>query len=95
VGSGFANLADMTIGDNLGLPIVTPINAGGVLDQANRTIAYSAVGLPSGFAINASTGMISGSFDASPTVSFVVTVTASNGARSIAKTFTLTIRDDG
>jgi hypothetical protein len=94
-GSGFANLADITISDNLGLPIVTPIDAGGVLDPASRTVTYSAVGLPSGFAINSSTGIISGSFDASPTVSFVVTITASNGARSITKTFTLTIRDDG
>ena len=94
-GSGFAKLVDMTVSDNLGLPIVTPIDAGGVSDPAGRTVAYSATGLPSGFAINSSTGIISGSFDASPTASFVVTIAASNGVRSIKKTFALTIRDEG
>ena len=42
----FAALADMTIGDNGGDPIVTPIQAGGVTDPLGRIITYTATGFP-------------------------------------------------
>ena len=103
LGSGFAALADMIISDNGGVAPIPPINAGGVTDALGRTISYTATGLPvsqvgvgvGALVINSATGVISGTYDAILAASFVVTVTASNGARSITKTFTLTILDDG
>ncbi len=37
-GGAFAALSDMSIADNLGMPIVPTINAGGVTDPLGRTI---------------------------------------------------------
>ncbi len=103
VGSGFAALADMIISDNGGVAPIMPINAGGVTDALGRTISYTATGLPfsqvgvgvGALAINSSTGVISGTYDAISIETFTIIVTATNGAKSIAKTFTLTIRNDG
>jgi len=96
-GGAFAALADTTISDNLGMPIVPPINAGGVTDPAGRGIVYSATGLPGTLAIDPATGVISGIYDAGSLESFSVTVTAhpAGSGSSISKTFVLTIRDDG
>jgi hypothetical protein len=96
-GGAFAALADMTISDNGGLPIVPPINAGGVTDPAGRGIGYSATGLPGTLAIDPATGVISGMYDAFGNQVFNVTVTAhpAGSSLSISKTFVLTIRDDG
>ena len=92
----FAALTDMTIGDNLGMPIVPTINAGGVTDPLGRTIVYTATGLPTGFVIDSSTGVISGSYDTSPSETFNVTIKAqANGSTQfISKTFALTINDE-
>jgi Putative Ig domain len=95
-GGAFASLADMTISDQAGGPII-PVNAGGVTDSLGRTIIYSATGLPTGLSINTSTGVISGAYDAFGNTPFTVTVKAqvSGGTLSIQKTFILTVRDDG
>lgn len=45
VGGAFAALANMTVSDASGNPIL-PINAGGVTDPLGRTIIYSVTGLP-------------------------------------------------
>ena len=101
-GSGFANLINITLSDNAALAPMTSIDAGGVTDPLGRIISYSATGLPpttscvgSPFAINATTGLISGCHEANGTEVYTVTVTATNGARSISKTFVLTINDAG
>lgn len=96
-GGAFAALADMTVSDNTGVGL-NDINAGGVTDTLGRTIVYSATGLPTGVTINASTGVISGAYDAGiPLEPFTVTVTAktSGGSVPLSKTFILTIRNDG
>jgi hypothetical protein len=95
-GGAFAALTDMTIGDNLGMPIVPTINAGGVTDPLGRTIVYTATGLPTGFVIDSSTGVISGSYDTSPSETFNITIKAqANGSTQfISKTFALTINDE-
>jgi len=94
----------MTISDNLGMPIVPPINAGGVTDPLGRAISYSASGLPNNvngiLTINAGTGVISGIYDAQGAYgdieNFTVIVTASNPhGTSISKTFVFGIRNDG
>jgi hypothetical protein len=67
-GSAFAGLGDMTISDQAGFSPIIPIHAGGVTDPKGRTMVYSATGLPATtgggpgtpLAINASTGVISG-----------------------------------
>lgn len=94
-GGAFASLADMTISDNLGMPIIPNINAGGVTDLLGRVIVYSANGLPLGFTIDSNTGVISGAYDAFGNQIFTVTITASSGTSQIQKTFILTVRDDG
>jgi Domain of unknown function (DUF5011)/Putative Ig domain len=95
-GGAFAALADMTIGDNGGLPIIPTINAGGVTDPLGRTIVYTATGLPTGFVIDGNTGVISGSYDTSPSETFNVTIKAqANGSSQfISKTFALTLIDE-
>lgn len=105
-GSAFANLADMSRGDDAGFFPITPVNAGGVTDPLGRAIVYSATGLPTAaqpqqygvpITINASTGIISGTYDASGNEPFTVTVTArpTGSTKSISKTFVLTILDQG
>ena len=72
-GSGWALLPPvLEIGDNLGMPIVPSINAGGLTDSKGRAIQYQASGLPAGFAIEPSTGIISGAVNVSSTVDFLV-----------------------
>ena len=109
-GGAFASLADMTIGDGGGGPL-TPINAGGVTDTLGRTIVYSATGLPKNLnpssyqgaevTINASTGVISGPYDANVGLTgiekFSVTVIATpvNSSKSIRKIFVLSVIDEG
>ena len=104
VGSGFANLVDITVSDNTGNGIV-PFSAGGVVDPIGRVVTYSASGLPNdvnGFlSIDPTTGQIFGTYDAngipagSAVTPFTITVVASNGVKSISRTFVLSIRNDG
>ncbi len=102
-GSAFAGLGNMTISDNGGMPIVPTIPAGGVTDPKGRTMVYSATGLPAAsmLTIDASTGVISGEYDAGGFLNvaevFTVTVTAraTGNAKSVSKTFVLSIRNDG
>jgi hypothetical protein len=102
-GSGFASLADITVGDNSGAFAIGPINGGGVVDPLGRLITYSASGLPNdsnGFlTANPATGLISGIYDAlgigGSLTPFMVTVSATNGVKTISKSFVLSIRNDG
>jgi len=103
-GSAFAGLVDMSREDFAGaLPIIS-IAAGGVTDPKGRTMVYSATGLPpfsdpyENLTINASTGVISGTFDASfgnEVFSVTVTARATGSAKSVSNTFVLTIIDQG
>jgi len=56
-------------------------------DPNGIALNYGASGLPKGLAINASTGLISGSVDASAAAANPVTVTVSNGALSASVSF--------
>ena len=60
-------------------------------DPDNGKLTYSATGLPAKLAVNARTGMISGTLAATSAGSYTVTATASNGALSDSKTFTWTV----
>jgi hypothetical protein len=97
-GSAFAGLGNLTVSDNGGNGLI-PIPAAGVTDPEGRTMVYSATGLPAGeLAIDASTGVISGIYDAGiPIETFTVTVTvrATGSLKSVSKTFVLSIRNDG
>lgn len=72
-------------------------------DPKGRKMVYSATGFPgaSTLAIDASTGVISGEYDAGGFLNesevFTVTVTArsTGSAKSVSKTFVLSIRNDG
>jgi len=102
-GSAFAGLANISIDDKLGAFPINPIVAGGVTDPKGRTMVYSATGLPpfdgpyENLTINASTGVISGPYDAFGNEVYTVTVTAraAGSAKSVSKTFVLTIIDEG
>ena len=100
--SGFANLADITVSDISGsLPIF--VAAGGVVDPLSRVVTYAASALPNdangSLSINPATGAISGIYDAlgigGSLTPFTITVSASNGVKTISKTFVLSIRNDG
>ena len=101
-GSGFAALADMTRSDNYGAAPIT-INAGGVVDPLGRVVTYAASGLPSDangvLSINSTTGSISGIYDDQSilfaSTAFTITVSATNGVKTILKTFVLFVRNDG
>ena len=56
-------------------------------DPDGDTLTYSASSLPSGLAINSSTGLISGTVSTTAAGSYTVTVTASDGALSGSATF--------
>ena len=83
---------------------IDPINAGGVVDPLGRTVAYSAQGLPNrgladghngpGLFIDAASGVVTGVIDVGQNMPYNVTVTATNGTKSISKTFVLTIFND-
>jgi hypothetical protein len=62
-------------------------------DALNKTLTYSATGLPAGLSINSSTGVISGTIGASDsnTSPYNVTVTATDGTYSGSATFTWTV----
>ena len=100
-GGAFASLADMTVSDNAGAFAIIPINAGGVTDTLGRTIVYTSTGLPTGFSVHSSTGVISGIYDSNApygfSENFTVTVTATpaGGTHPISKTWVLSIRNDG
>ena len=96
-GSGWALLpAVLVIGDNGGMSIVPSINAGGLSDSKGRAIQYEVSGLPAGFGIDPSTGVISGAVDVTSTVDFVVVLSAraSGSSKSITKTFTLRVNNE-
>ena len=95
-GSGWALLPEvLEIGDNVGMPIVPSINAGGLTDPKGRTILYQASGLPAGFSIDPVTGVISGAIDLGSSVDFAVVLSAraSGSSKSTTKTFTLRVND--
>ncbi|MEO0328860.1 MAG: putative Ig domain-containing protein [Pseudomonadota bacterium] len=62
-------------------------------DPDGDTLVYSAIGLPTGLAIDANTGEISGQVDNSASVagSFAVTITASDGTNNVTDTFQWTV----
>ena len=103
-GSGFASLANITTGDKTGALPINVISAGGVVDPLGRSISYSAVGLPkvgaSGvlagqLTIDSSSGQITGVLDMYSNEQFTITITATNGSRSISKTFILMLVNEG
>ncbi len=102
-GSAFAGLGDLTVSDYAGNFPISSIATGGVTDPKGRTMVYSATGLPAAsmLAIDASTGVVSGEYDAGGFLTvaevFTVTVTAraTGSAKSVSKTFVLSIRNDG
>ncbi len=57
-------------------------------DPEGTSLVYGASGLPAGLAINASTGLISGTVSVSAAATNSVTVTASDGALSTSRSFT-------
>lgn len=103
-GSGFALLGNLGRSDYGGAIPIDPINAGGVVDPLGRTVAYSAQGLPNrgladghngpGLFIDAASGVVTGVIDVGQNMPYNVTVTATNGTKSISKTFVLTIFND-
>ena len=64
-------------------------------DPDNNTLTYSASGLPTGLAINTSTGFISGTVSISAAGSYNVTVSASDGTLINSKTFIWAITAPG
>ncbi len=65
-----------------------------VTATSDRAVTYSAVGLPVGLSINASTGVISGTPASTSGSPFTVIITANNGTSSstaVTQTFTLTV----
>ena len=60
-------------------------------DPDGNTLTYSATGLPSSLAVNATTGLISGTLSFTSAGSYSVTATASDGSLSNSKTFTWTV----
>ena len=104
----FAGLGDMTVSDNLGMPIVPTTPAGGVTDHKGRTMVYSATRLPATtgggadtpLATNTFTGMISGTCnsDAGGGLLELITVTvnasATGSTKLVSKTVVLSIQND-
>lgn len=73
----------------VGQPITITVNA---TDADDTTLSYSATGLPSGLAINSSTGLISGQPAANSAGSYLVTVTVTDPQGALAQqTFNLII----
>ena len=60
-------------------------------DPDGTALTYSATGLPATLAVNATTGLISGTLASASAGSYAVTATASDGALSNSKTFTWTV----
>jgi hypothetical protein len=73
-----------------GDPVVLQL---GVESNGNPTLTYSASGLPSGLAINPSSGLIAGTIadGASLTSPYTVTVSASDGSATSSQTFAWTV----
>ena len=75
--------------DDIAIPV-----AGAFDDPDGDTLTYSAIGLPAGLSIDATTGLITGTIasDASVASPYAITVTATDPARaSVSATFTLTV----
>ncbi|MBY0522201.1 MAG: putative Ig domain-containing protein [Gemmataceae bacterium] len=66
-------------------------------EPSNRTLVYSASGLPAGLSMDSATGLISGSIDYSAAQasggSYGVTVSVTDGMSTVSRTFTWTISD--
>ncbi len=83
--------------DNIWSVAITPINAGGVIDQLGRPISYTAIWLPIGLSINPTTGVITGIYDANgpETFSIQVIATPTGWAHPLIRTFVLSLIDIG
>jgi PKD repeat protein len=82
----------MRVADGTGTPVALPLVAS---DPDGDALTYSAVGLPPGLAVNAATGLISGTLTAASAGIYPVTATASDGrlAQSQSFTWTVTVSD--
>ena len=78
------------VGDTVWLPV-------SAIDSSGGTLAYAAMGLPTGLSINPSTGLISGTVSSGALLigSFVTTVSASDGTYFSSATFNWTITSVG
>ncbi len=82
------DLGDLTLDE--GAAINLDANA---TDADLNPLTYSALGLPSGISINATTGVISGTLADGTNGSHPITVTVSDGSLTDQDTFTLTVND--
>lgn len=60
-------------------------------DPDGNALTYTATGLPGGLAVNASTGLISGTLSFTSAGAYTVTATASDGSLSQSRTFSWTV----
>ncbi|MHB1423596.1 MAG: beta strand repeat-containing protein [Gemmataceae bacterium] len=83
-------LADQS--NNVGDTVSLQISA---TDSLNKSLTYTAVGLPSGLSINSSTGLITGTISTGDSSGgpFVATVTASDGTYTSCVTFNWNVTD--
>lgn len=72
---------------------VNIVTATAFSDPDGNTLTYSATGLPTGIAINQTTGVISGNLGYNSNGSYNVVVTASDGSLTASQPFTLTVID--
>jgi hypothetical protein len=60
-------------------------------DPDGQALTFSAIGLPPGLAINAATGLVSGTLSYSTAGTYSVTAMVSDGSTSVSRTFTWTV----